>query len=109
MRKVDNKMIEIKEEVTIGNVILEKGDRIEIINEDIQTIQRELGSLLQKYGIADLIFGLYSTVSDYWSNLSLEGKQTYGENLGKMIDLLASLGTVGSKIGKIDKSFFSKV
>ena len=30
-----DKVIEIKEEVTVGNVILEKGDRIEVLKEEI--------------------------------------------------------------------------
>lgn len=37
MRKVENKIIEIKEETQIGNIILEKGDKVEVLKEGWET------------------------------------------------------------------------
>lgn len=42
------KIIEIQEEVKIGNVILEKGDKIEILEESYKKEQEKLSALIKQ-------------------------------------------------------------
>lgn len=50
--KENRNIIEIKEEVKIGDTFLEKGDKIEILNEDYMYYRNEIKSILpeDQYG-----------------------------------------------------------
>lgn len=51
MRKKD-KLIEIKSEVKIGSIILEKGDRVKILNEQLKSIDIEtFKSIIEQYTV----------------------------------------------------------
>jgi len=56
------KIIEVKEEVKIGNVILEKGDKIEILKEKFIPFAKEAEKLIYEIGVDEYIGTLINSL-----------------------------------------------